>query len=205
MRAWETWVDSQSDTAKQILWAAKKSLKQAWKEDLKDPKSYPLYTANVLEQIRQELEAKKSGRSSARMPDPKRVKRLSDLFPEKTVRMIWKDHHTETFDKALRKATKIDLTDISVKESWKSFKAIQRAMEIAYSVTFYGQGVLPRPRNNILHRGLSEIASLDVLKGLKTEAFVEFLDDLCPCRLKNHKGAARKMEYRSPSLRRHRS
>jgi hypothetical protein len=130
---------------------------------------------------------------------------LSDLIPEKTVRIVWREYHAASFEQMLQKACSIGRGNVSLSDGWKAFKAIERAMEIAYLVTFYGDDFLTKPKNNILHRGLDRIAKMAGLRGQTRTGFAQFLDDLCPCGLKNHKEAVRKLEFRTPQMRRPRS
>ena len=201
MRGWELYLES--DKVRNILWAAKVLLRGAWKKDLRHPRSYPLHTSVALEQI-ERIFRKKEMRAAREkfFPDPRTLKKLTHLIPEKTVRIVWQDHHAETFDQALRKAGSIGRRGVSLKDGWKAFKAIERAMEIAYLVTFYGDDFLPKPKNSILHRGLDQIVRMAGLQDLTTAGFAEFLDDLCPCGLKSHKESVRKMESRTPEIRR---
>jgi hypothetical protein len=200
MSGWENYLES--DEVRNLLWAAKELLGNAWKADLKLPKSYPFSTSYALGQIREKLRGKKGKPTRFRFfPQTKRVKRLSDLLPGKTVRAIWEEYHAEDFDEVLRKAASIGSRTVSAKEGWKAFKAIERAMETTYLVTCYGDDFLSKPKNSILHRGLDKIARLAGLHQT-TVGFAEFLDDICPCGLKNHSEALRKMESRTPRMRR---
>jgi hypothetical protein len=90
-------------------------------------------------------------------------------------------------------------------KSWKAFKGIIRAMETAYVVQYWGWELLPRPKANILHRGLDEIAKAAGLGEQTEEGFANFLDDLCPCGLRRHKEAVRKLGSRFEKTRRRRS
>ncbi len=75
-------------------------------------------------------------------------------------------------------------------------------MEITYLVRFFGVELMPKPKVNILHRGLDQIAKAAGLEGQTEEGFAEFLDDLCPCGITRHKEAIRKLSSRSSQIRR---
>jgi hypothetical protein len=90
----------------------------------------------------------------------------------------------------------------TVRKSQKVFKAIIRAIETAYVIDYVSWQLLPRPKVNILHRGLNEIAKAAGIQDQTETGFAEFLDDLCPCGLKNHREAVRKLASRSTRMRR---
>ena len=58
MKGWELYLES--DEVRNMLWAAKALLRDAWKADLKDPKSYPFNTSHALEQIKGKLLKRKT-------------------------------------------------------------------------------------------------------------------------------------------------
>lgn len=88
-----------------------------------------------------------------------------------------------------------------IDKSWKVLQQILRAMEEAYRVRYWGLEFLAKPKANILHKGLDEIAKAAGLEDLTERGFAEFLDDLCPCGLRNHREAIRKLSRRSPQMR----
>ena len=139
------------------------------------------------------------------MPRPiyKKPKTLAELVPAGLVKTIWEDNHNSSFESAIIRAADINYHD--QKKSWKAFKGIIRAMETAYLVEYWGWELLPRPKVNILHRGLDEIAKAAGLGEQTEEGFAEFLDDLCPCGLRRHKEAVRKLGSRFEKIRRRRS
>jgi hypothetical protein len=201
MSGWEVYLES--DEVRKVLWAGKTILRSAWQSDMEDPKSYPINTSYALGQIEERLRA--GGRvveTRARIPTARTPKHLSELIPERLVRAIWKDNHAASFDQALKEAANIGRSGIPLKTSWKTFKKIVWTIEHAYLANCYGFDFLPRPKNSILHRGLDQIARAAGLEDQTTVGFAQFLDDLCPCGLKNHKEAARKMESRTPRMRR---
>jgi hypothetical protein len=59
-----------------------------------------------------------------------------------------------------------------------------------------------KAKGDILHRGLNEIAKAAGIEDQTEAGFAEFLDDLCPCGLKNHREAVRKLASRSTRMRR---
>jgi hypothetical protein len=203
-RAWENWVESSG--VRETLWKGKESLKFAWEHDQKDPKGFPINTAFALDMIRNRVSkrsAKKPSSSSMPRPIYKEAKTLAELVPERLVKTIWEDNHNSSFESAIIRAAAVNYKD--PRKSWKVFKGIMRAMEIAYLVDYWGWEILPRPKVNILHRGLDEIAKAAGLEAQTVEGFAEFLDDLCPCGLRPHKEAVRKLGSRFEKIRRRRS
>jgi hypothetical protein len=71
-----------------------------------------------------------------------------------------------------------------------------------YLVDYMGLEILQHPKVNILHKGLNEVAKTAGLGDQTERGFAEFLDDLCPCGLKKHREAVRKMSSRSIRMRR---
>jgi hypothetical protein len=63
-------------------------------------------------------------------------------------------------------------------------------------IEYWGWEILRRPKVNILHRGLGEIAKAAGLGEQTNKGFAEFLDDLCPCGLQRHDEAVRKLKSR---------
>lgn len=153
-------------------------------------------TSYALAEVRQGLSTKPPSKSGPfRMPVPKKPKSLAELVPEKLVKAVWEDHHSGAFEDAIGKAIPENFDEQT--KSWKVFQGILRAMERAYGVSVFGIDVLPKPKVSILHKGLRQIARLAGLGAQTDEGFAEFLDDLCPCGLKNHEEAVRKLSSRS--------
>lgn len=125
---------------------------------------------------------------------------LADLVPEEQISAVWEEYNSGTFKDAIRRAARINYNN--TKRSWKLFKTITRAIEATYLASFLGHEFLSKPKVNILHTGLYRIAQATELADQKKEGFAQFLDDLCPCGLKNHKGAVRKLSERSARIRR---
>jgi hypothetical protein len=189
---------AESPEAVALLLEAKKRLRSAWISDQKDSKGYPIDTSYVLAQIQANLLAPNL-RKRVRLQILKEPTTLAELIPEKLIKAIWEDHHSGTYRDALRKAALFDFREHDM--SWKIFQSIVRAMETAYLVNFFGHELLPKPKVNILHRGLSQIASMIGLKGQTVEGFAEFIDDLCPCGRGHNKEAIRKLWSRTPRIR----
>jgi len=188
---WVEWIES-GDVAQFLLGEARKWLKTAWESDRKG--GYPLSTSHVLAQIRNVVSPTRPPRPRVtRMPKPKPRQTLADLAPERLVRRIWEDNHSGTLNDAIRAAGQMDFDN--QEKPWRAFQGIMQAMEGAYWVSFFGPEILPKPKVSILHRGLKQIA---IAVGLESAIqYAEFFDDLCPCGLKNHREAVRKMESRS--------
>jgi hypothetical protein len=158
----------------------------------------------VLAEIRESLQMQIEPRDGGSIPPkPKKVvvpKRLGELIPEKVVEAVWEEHHTGAFRDALRLASVTNYEEIE--KCWKAFQGIIRAMELAYLARFFGEEALPKPKISILHRGLDQVAKAAGLGEQSEEGFAEFLDDLCPCGLIQHRDAVRKLWSRSPRIRR---
>jgi hypothetical protein len=125
---------------------------------------------------------------------------LADLVPEEGIGAVWEEYNSGTFKDAIRRAAQIDYNN--TKKSWKLFKTITRAIEATYLARFLGPEFLSKPKVSILHAGLDQIAKAAGLEGQTQAGFAEFLDDLCPCELKSHKGAVRQLSKRSARFRR---
>ena len=178
------------------LWRARERLRNAWKWDQKDPKRYPINVSYVLAETKVRL-LKQPDKINVKYPrgDPRG---LAELIPEKLIETIFEEHHSDTFKDALKSAARVKpgIND----ESVKTFQGIIRAMEIAYLVHIFGIEFLPKPKVSILHRGLDQIAKAAGMEGLTRAGFSEFLDDLCPCGLRDHKEAVRKLSSRAPRI-----
>jgi hypothetical protein len=194
LHRWERWIES--DTVREILWDAKGWLQTAWGRDHEFPKTYPMNTSYALSQIQESLSrhTRKTG-ANAHFTAPKAPKSLAELIPEGLVQTIWDEHHSGSFTSAIEKAAGFGCGPKEV--DWKIFSQILRTIEIAYTVSRFGHDLLPMPKISILHRGLELIAAAAGLEDQKEEGFAEFLDDLCPCGLKRHREAVRKLRSRS--------
>jgi hypothetical protein len=196
--AWAGWVDEET---RHRLWEAKELLKSAWDSDRKSPRRYPMDTSWALAEIEQSLAKKKPDKptkiSLRKWLNPRT---LAALVPEAQISAVWEEYNSGTFKNAIKLAAEINYKN--TKKSWKLFKTIIRAIEATYQARFLGHEFLSKPKVNILHTGLDQIAKTAGLEGQTQAGFVEFLDDLCPCGLKSHKGAVRKLSKRSARFRR---
>jgi hypothetical protein len=196
--AWAEFVESPE--VLHLLWKSREHLERAWQSDQKDPKSYPLNTSFVLAEIRAAVANRPGARSIRRLTLPKSPASLSELISERTVKTIWEENHSGRFVDAIAQAAATDYKNPA--KSWKVFQSIIRAIESAYLVDYVGLELLQRPKVNILHKGLNEIANAAGIGDQTEEGFAEFLDDLCPCGLKKHREAVRKLSSRSTRMRR---
>ena len=130
----------------------------------------------------------------------KTPKRLTELISEGIVKAVWEDNHSSRFEDAIMRAAPKRFEDAD--KSWKVFQQIIRAMETAYLAKYWGVEFLAKPKADIMHKSLDEIAKAAGLKDLTEKGFAEFLDDLCPCGLRNHGEAVRKLSGRSSQIRR---
>jgi hypothetical protein len=197
--AWAEWVESAE--VRRLLWQGRERLKVAWGWDQKDPKGYPMNTYLALIEIENSLTNPLGASPRTRLSTKLKIPgTLWELISEKTVKAIWEDNHNRSFEEAIAQATPTHYDE--VRKSQKVFKAIIRAIEKAYVVDYVSWQLLPRPKVNILHKGLNEIAKAAGIEDQTEAGFAEFLDDLCPCGLKNHREAVRKLASRSTRLRR---
>jgi hypothetical protein len=196
--AWAGYLESPK--VELLLWKCKTRLKLAWERDQEDPKSYPINASFALAEIRESVANRPRPHSIKRLQLPKPPKSLADLISERTVKAIWEENHTGRFVEAIAQAAATDYEN--PKKSWKAFQSIIRAIESAYLVDYVGLELLQRPKVNILHIGLDEIAKAAGIGDQTEKGFAEFLDDLCPCGLKNHREAVRKLFSRSSRMRR---
>lgn len=194
---WAAWIDSPEVVS--FLRQAKEPLKTAWARD-KEHKRYPMNTYYLLAHLRGELRPDASRKHLVKQRRKhllvgRPVRTLSELVPEHLVRSIWEDQHSGSFDDAIRVAAQLGLD--SGDRPWKVFRGILTAMEDAYHVVFFDLDILPKPKVSLLHRGLKELATEAGLSDQTRTGFAEFLDDLCPCGLRNHREAVRKLESRA--------
>ena len=194
---WEQWIESK-ETVK-LLWEARERLKTAWEWDRKDPRSYPINTSYALAQILESLSMQPRDKNTTmRLAKRKKPTSLAQLIQENVVKTVYEDHHADTLREAIRVAGEVQ----DWKKSWRAFQGIIRAIEMAYVAHYFGEELLPKPKVSILHRGLARIAKASGLEGQTEEGFAEFLDDLCPCGLRSHREAVRKLRSRSARNRR---
>jgi hypothetical protein len=195
--AWAEYVESPE--VRNLLWMSKERLKLAWESDRKDPKAYPLNTSYVLATIQEGVTAR-SRKRSTKLRFTLNPRRLAELVREKLVKSIWEENHAGKFEDAIAQATPRNSKEFN--NSWRVFQGIIRAMEAAYLVDYWCQEFMPRPKVNILHKGLDQTAKAAGIGHQIQKGFAEFLDDLCPCGLKRHREAVRKLSSRSKRMRR---
>jgi hypothetical protein len=198
--AWAEWVESPE--VRHLLWQGRETLKKTWEWDQKSPKSYPMNTYIALAELRDRVASPLSSppATNISLPKPRIPRTLWQLISQGTVRNIWEDSHSGSFEQAIARATPTIHSEHQ--KSWKVFKGIVRAIETAYLVDYFGWELLPKPKVNILHKGLNEIAKAAGIGDQHEKGFAEFLDDLCPCGLKKHREAVRKGSSRSTRMRR---
>jgi hypothetical protein len=196
--AWERYAPS--ERYKRLLWKSKAHLKSAWDFDKEYPKSFPTNTVYTLSEIRSWFSTRSFGSLPPEsLPSPKLPKSLTELLPEKSVKAFWETYNAGTFEDAIRRASPANHEE--TEKSWKVFQGIKRAMDATYLANTLGLEVLRKPKVSILHRGLQDIAGDADIGDMDEKGFAEFLDDLCPCGLKTHKEAIRKMLSRSEQVR----
>src|SRR5487761_150384 len=181
------------------LWKSSGPLKAAWERDRKNT-TYPMDTSYELAMLQERISPEPTTARRVTGWFMRRVpKTIAQLVPEKLVKNIWEDQHSGRFEDAVAIANQLNYNN--QEKPWKVFQGIMHAMESAYWVSFFGPEIMSMPKVNILHSGLKQVAIAAGLKGQTREGFAEFLDDLCPCGLKNHREAVRKMESRSERYR----
>ncbi len=194
---WAKWIESPEIVS--FLCRAKEQLRIDWERD-KKYKRYPMDTAYRLAYLRGELRRNASGKHPVKQPRKRlfiaRTPRtLSELVPERFVRSIWEDQHSGSFDDAIRVAA--EMRHDNQGRPWKVFRGILKAMEDAYHVVFFGPEIMSMPKVSLLHRGLKHLAMEAGLKDQTRDGLAEFLDDICPCGLRSHREAVRKLESRA--------
>ncbi len=176
-----------------FLAAARRELRNTWNWDRKDRKSYPLNTSLALSEIEGSVRSiPRRSRPMKRVQyfGPKKPKRIGDLIPEQAIKNVFEDQHSETYAAALADARK------GGENGFKAVRSIFRAAEQAYVALFFGLELLPKPKVNILHRGIIKIGNALGLKDLSHPAMAEFLDYLCPCGRGHNWDAVRKLRKR---------
>jgi hypothetical protein len=200
MRPWEHMLMDDPETVSQ-LWEAKSSLATTWKYDCESPKLFPINTSFAVTEVLGRLRSKAPKITKRKLARWKTPKTLAGLLPEESVKSIWEDFNIGSFEETIKLASQVRVSNIQ--ESQMAFRTILRAIETTYLVSYLGVEMLARPKVNILHSGLDKIAkAAGLFEGQTKKGFAGFLDDLCPCGLKNHAGAVRQLSRRSTRMRR---
>ncbi len=193
---WEAQVEKGK---KKLLGVAKRRLRAAWRFDRHSHSGYPLNVAAALDEIESaaRIHTTRLGPNRWRFehvtmlpPPAPPPKRLSDLVSDRDIQFIYEDQHSGTYLDALAKAQRDEASGP------KALRQILRALEQAYAANYFGLELLPRPKVNILHRGILKIAALVGLENLSHRAMAEFLDYLCPCGRAHSWDAVRKLRKR---------
>jgi hypothetical protein len=196
--AWAGYLESPK--VELLLWKSRARLKLAWEHDQKYPRTYPLNTSFALSEILGSFSKRKTTRSTRRLPVCSNPKNWAELISERIVKNIWEENHNGSYENALTQAVPTGYKDLD--KSWKVFQGIIKAIEATYLVEYGALEFLAMPKVNILHKRLREIAKAAGIGGQTQKGFAEFLDDLCPCGLNNHREAVRKLFSRSTRMRR---
>jgi hypothetical protein len=185
-----------------VLEDAGERLKWAWERDMKYPNSYPLNTSFAFHEIKgrivelrspSQAEKKTLKLALVRHPPPRS---FSDLVGNGTIRAVYEEQNVGSYVDALARARSGD------KSATRAFQEILNAVEAAYYIEHFGVDAAQKPRVHFLHGKLLAIADLSGVSDLTPTGFVEFLDDLCPCRKKHTPDAIRKLRKRHPVRRR---
>lgn len=184
------WKLSLSDRRARFLEEQREHLVWAWELDKEAPKSFPVNTANVLHEIKEQLAKKKEPTdlkgSKLVFPVPA-PKTLAELISDRMVEVVYESQNTDTYLGALKEADRGNRS---------KFRKILRAVEKAYIMHQMGEQAGTPPKVDFLHRGLLETAELSGLAYLKNEGILEFIDDLCPCGKLHSPDAIRKLRKR---------
>jgi hypothetical protein len=187
------WRKSLDERSLAILDEFSGKLRDAWDGDSGNPKTYPWWSDEAFGVVRSKLKGNKSGNRSGKLPLGIRrsppARRFADLFDEKLIRAVYKDRHSESYNRTLT------LADSRERGAPKAFHQLLRAVETAYWIGF-GFEFVPVPKVHFLHRGLFEVVKLCGLDALTNEGLEEFFEDLCPCGKKHNAEALRKLRKR---------
>ena len=188
---WKMWV---SRGTCRLLEEGAETLAWAWGIDRQDPKSYPQNTGNALYQLKGQIEEdlrpreQETNRKRSKLPlPPPPPKRFSELIDDRTIQVVYEDQNADSYAGALQRAARGDN---------RTFRKILRAIEGVYVIDQIGAQAAPRPKVNLLHWGLLDIAKVIGLQDLTDEGIQEFLDDLCPCGKAHKPDAIRKLRKR---------
>jgi hypothetical protein len=183
------WIDDQR--ARDLLEEAAGRLKRAWNTD-KQSDRYPINTWHQLAEIEKELENPPVESKSRKLPPPAPPpQKLSDLVKERTLKAVYEDHNSGSYEEALKQAIGWG------PDSESAWRGILRALNLAFFINRYGIENAPRPRVHLLHRRILEITKkIPQIAELNLEGIVELFDDICPCGAKHTSDAIRKLKKR---------
>jgi hypothetical protein len=188
------WKASLDDRTCGVLEKAVPELEWAWRTDGRGRgDSYPLNTdyffGELKLRLREQSTLQESPKLSLALPVPPR--HLADLINEKTVMGVYEEQNEGSYEDALRQAA------LGFGGGHRAWQKIRRAIDWAYQIDYLGLEATPKPRLQFLHRHLLEVAELVEIDDLKHEGIAEFLDDICPCGVKQHNpDAIRKLRAR---------
>lgn len=188
---WKSWIED--DLARCVLEQAAETLKWAWGIDKNYPKSYPVNTSHVFEQIAEQLRHEPGEHKPFKLPPPPPPPQsLFDLVDDKMISAVYEDQNDGSYKDALRRAA-----DFGGGASWRK---ILRAVDAAYAIGHYGDEAAPKPRVHFLHRNLLALLESPIvgekLQDLRLEGIQDFFDDLCPCGTEHTAEAIRKLRKR---------
>ncbi len=191
---WKQSVSEHSDHGLRVLEESAERLKWAWQTDKKYPKSFPIHTDTMFNEIRRQLtkgSPDKSEQQTLELPSPPPAPMcLSELVDEKTIKAAYELQNDGRYEDALRLAAPGD------KESYIVWRKILNAVNAAYLIHAFGDEFIPRPEVHYLHRNLLEIADLSGMNELTHSGIAGFLDDLCPCGKEHKAETIRKLRKR---------
>jgi hypothetical protein len=192
------WKNSFREQSVAILEQLAAELRSTWAVDSETPKLYPFVTHDLFSGAKLRLvdEAKlrlvdkaPAKRKMGKLPPAgPRPKHFAALFGEKTIKAVYEDKYSDSYDEAIK------LAGSGERGFGKAFHKLLKAAETAYLI---GMGCeIPAPRIHFLHRELLDIADLLDLDDLTNKGLEEFFEDLCPCRKKHNAEAIRKLRKR---------
>lgn len=171
---------------------AKRDLARAWRYDQQYPRSFPINVDNVLSDLRARLRSPRLEQSGISLPAPRPTpKHLLDLVDEKIVKEVFEQQNSGSYLAALATASEGGTSGAA------AFRKIVNTMYFAYGISLYGADLAPKPRVELLHRALLDIAGR--LDDFTIEGARNFLEYMCPCPKKHSLEAVKKLKERTLS------
>jgi hypothetical protein len=168
-------------------------IKQAWDDDDRGAKSFPLQTAGTLYEIESAMKAprpakirKRNKRTGIRVKVPTQ---LRDILPEQTVRQVHEYLHEEQFKDALL-AMRSDDSRVS------AYRRIEETLMRAFRVHDFGFESLPKPRGNWLHRKLLDVLTASTSEQFSDSEMAKLFDYFCPCGNAHSRETIKKFRWR---------
>jgi len=174
-----------------LLLDSTEQIRQAWDQDNRGTKGFPLQTAGSLYEIETRL---KGGRPRKRRKGPKGIRikvptQLRDILPDKTVHRVHEYLYEEPFKEAL-----VELYSADVKS--QALERIRNTILNALTVEQYGYEALPKPRGNWLHRQLLGVLTTAAPGKFSDSDMAKLFDYFCPCGTAHNRETMKKFRWR---------